>query len=397
MRWVHGIFSSVALKSPARLKNLDSLSRIVTFALIASSIPVVTACDFRPLTEAGNTHYVRVYIDEHIPNTTEGFYDDTHAKPAYRRPEVMRVALADKATGRVVAERYLRNQGNDPQGHYYDGYIICDPGEWSLLAWNFDTEATLISSPSNIEEAKAYTNTIAAHLYSALRASLAAAKSGASKSEESAESVSKESVSKAEIDLDNEKVVYEPDHLFVAKEENASIGYSETIDTLRTADREYFTASSIVEAWYIQVNVKGISRVSSSIALLSGLSGSKKLVTGELDPNDPVINYFEMNSTDVTKADEDTGVLYTTFHTFGKLPEHSNGFKVTFDVTTKAGQAVSATFDITDEFSKDIAKERRWIILDRTIVIPDVPPGDQNGGFSPGVKDWSDVNTDLEI
>lgn len=374
------------------VQKLFGLRNLAGITLLACLVPLVGSCDFRPLTEPGNTHYVRVYLNERIPNTTEGFYNPDHAKPSFRRPDVMRVALADRTTGRVVAERYLRSQGDDGKGHYYDGYIICDPGEWSLLAWNFDTEATLVSNPSDISSATAYTNVIASHLYNALRASLASAKSGVSKGEGG-----EDAGSKADMDLEQEKVVYEPDHLFVAREECVSIGYSETIDTLRTADGEDFTAESIVESWYIQVNVKGISRVSSSIALLSGLGGSKKLLTSELDPNNPVIDYFEMNSTSVTKADEDTGILYTTFCTFGRLPEQSNGFKVAFDVTTKAGQAVSATFDITDEFEKDLAKERRWIILDRTIVIPDVEPGGQGGGFSPGVKDWDDINTDLVI
>lgn len=362
--------------------------------LLAAAL--LSSCDFRPLVKEGNTHYVRIYLDEHILNTTEGFYNENHARPVWRRPEVMRVVIADKSTGNIVAERYLRSQGDDEKGHYYDGYIICDPGEWSLMAWNFDTESTLISNPSNIGAATAYTNTIAAHLYNALRASLKAA--AAAKTDGESDTKGDEDANvKAGIDWENEKIVYEPDHLFVAKEENVSIGYSGQIDTLWASGREYFTASSIVEAWYIQVNVKGISRLSSSLSLLSGLGGSKRLLTSELDEGNPVTDYFEMNSTEVTKTDEDTGVLYTTFCTFGKLPEHSNGLKVTFDVTTKAGKAVEATFDITDEFAKDIAREHRWIILDGTIVIPDVEPGGQGGGFSPGVKDWNDVNTDLEI
>lgn len=361
--------------------------------LCISLLTLAVSCEFRPLAKVGNTHYVRVYIDERIPNVTEGFYNDGHDRPAYRRPEVMRVVLADPSTGRIAAERYLRNQGDDAKGHYYDGYIICNPGNWSLLAWNFDTEATIVGNPSDIFQAAAYTNGIASHLYNALWSRT----KGADVIDGTKTDGSKVDGSKAEFDFSNEKIVYEPDHLFVAKEENVSIGYPGHIDTLRTPSGDYFTAVSIVESWYIQVNVKGISRLTSSVSLMSGLSGSKTLISGKLDDITPVTVYFDMSSTSTTKADEDTGVLYSTFSTFGKLPDAKNGFNVTFDMVTKFGKAVSATFDVTEEFEKDEAKEHRWIILDRSIVIPETPPDRPGGGFSPGVKDWNDVNTDLRI
>lgn len=40
------------------------------FSLIFLCISLLTlaaSCDFRPLAKVGNTHYVRVYIDERIP------------------------------------------------------------------------------------------------------------------------------------------------------------------------------------------------------------------------------------------------------------------------------------------------------------------------------------------
>ena len=345
---------------------------------IAALAVMAGACDFRPLVEPGNTHYVRVYLDEHILNTTEGFYNPEHAKPEYKRPEIMRVTLGDRSTGRVVAERYLRNHGDDARGHYYDGYIICEPGEWSLLAWNFDTEATQVSDPSDQHLAKAYTNRIASHLMAGI-ASRLSKNNGGTKTDETSTP---------------EKIVYEPDHLFVARDRNVSIPYSTAIDTLRTPDGEYFTASTIVEAWYIQVNVKGLEYVSSAIGLITGLAGSKTLFDAEPDCEDPVTDYFEMNAGKVPEG-SDTGVLYTTFYTFGKIPGIESGFEVTFDFQTNYGKPYSATFDITDEFKTENAMKHRWIILDKTIEIPKGSTG--GGGFSPGVDDWGDINTDLII
>lgn len=374
---------------------------IILFCI--SLLTLLSSCDFRPLAKVGNTHYVRVYIDEHIANVTGGFYNPEHDRPTYRRPEVMRVVLADPTSGKIVAERYLRNHGDDARGHYYDGYIICDPGQWSLIAWNFDTEATIVGNTSDIFQAAAYTNIIAAHLYNGLwsrtkgKDIIDGTKTDDTKTNGDKTDNSMADGSKADFNFDNEKIVYEPDHLFVAKEENVRIGYTGHIDTLRTPSGDHFTASSIVESWYIQVNVKGISRLTSSVSLMSGLSGRKMIASGRLDDGSPVTVYFDMSSTSVTKADEDYGVLYSTFSTFGKLPESQNGFKVTFDMVANSGKAVSATFDVTEEFDKDIAKEHRWIILDRSIVIPEAPPSKPGGGFSPGVRDWSDVDTDLRI
>lgn len=350
--------------------------RIFQTCVITVLTVLVGACDFRPLVEPGNTHYVRVYIDEHILNTTEGFYNLDHVKPEYKRPEIMRVTLGDKSTGRVVAERYLRNHGDDDHGHYYDGYIICDPGEWSLLAWNFDTEATQVSDPTDQQLAKAYTNKIASHLMAGIASRLDKNK-GDTKTESTPE-----------------KIVYEPDHLFVSRDRDVSVPFSTAIDTLRTRNGEYFTASTIVETWYIQVNVKGLKYVSSALGLITGLGGSKKLFDAELDSEDPVTDYFEMTAGKVPDG-SDTGVLYATFYTFGKIPGIESGFEVTFDFQTDYGKPYSVTFDITDEFKTENALKHRWIILDKTIEIPKGSTG--GGGFAPGVNEWGDINTDIII
>ena len=142
--------------------------------------------------EAGNTHYVRVYINEDIKNVTYGFYNPDYARPVYKAPDVMRVILADPVTGQPKAERFLRSRGMDAQGAYYEGYIIADPGEYMMMAYNFDTETSIVDYGAGFEEARVFTNEIASHL----RAKIS------SRAEQGV--------------LDNEKIVYEPDHVFVA-------------------------------------------------------------------------------------------------------------------------------------------------------------------------------------
>lgn len=336
-------------------------------------------CDFRPLVEPGNTHYVRVYLDEHILNVTEGFYNPDHVRPEYKRPEVMKITLGDKSSGTVVAERYLRNHGEDARGFYYEGYVICEPGDWSLLSWNFGTSSTLISDPTEQYVTKAYTNKIASHLMSNLPSRLYKKSSDGTKADEN---------------LKPEKIVYEPDHLFVSRSGDVKVPYSNKIDTLRTPEGDFFTASTIVESWYIQINVKGLKYVSSALALMTGLSGSKTLYDSEIDRDDDVTDYFEMIADPVPEGG-DTGVIYATFSTFGKIPRVKSDIEFTIDFMTNYGKAVSATVDITDEFKKENAIKHQWIILDKVIEIPDPPKN--TGGFAPGVNDWKDINTDLII
>lgn len=357
--------------------------------MVLLPLALLEGCVRRELVDVGNTHYVRVYLDEHLMNVTEGFYSESNVHPVYKRPQILRVALADKETGTVRAERYLRNQGDDANGHYYDGYIIADPGWYDLLVYNFDTEVTLIQNQNNFMTSKAYTNEIASHL----RAQL---------------------YSRTKVPSD-EKIVYDPDHLFVAAIEDVRVPYVNYIDTLHTQEGGFFVAESIVKSYYVQVRVAGMKYVSSAVSLLDGLAGSSSLATGKMNEEDPVTVYFEMTpggesqATGMRKADameakdleneedaEDLVVLYTTFSTFGKIPSATNNLEITFDFMTVYGEPYYERIDITDVFSTPEALEHQWLLIDKTIVIPEPPPS-AGGGFNPGVDEWGDVNTDIII
>ena len=52
--------------------------------------------------------------------------------------------------------------------------------------------------------------------------------------------------------------------------------------------------------------------------------------------------------------------------------------------------------DITDEFYTELAKEKQWILLDHEIVI--TPPEEEvSGGMTPGVDEWEDIETEVQI
>ena len=219
----------------------------------------VVSCEKRPLMELSNTHYVRVYVDETIKNVTCGFYNDMYARPEYDSPDVLRLVLADPQTGEVKAERFLRNRGNDGKGLYYDGYIVADPGRYTLMAYNFDTESTIIKSYNNHRDAKAYTTEIASHL----RTKIASRSKKLDQSGTSSEQASLP-----------ERIVYDPDHLFAANCGEVIIPYVEKVDTLFNEVGEHFKAYSIVKSYYLQVKVKGMQYATSSVGRMTGVAGS---------------------------------------------------------------------------------------------------------------------------
>lgn len=364
------------------------MRRIARFLIALTVLILSASCERRPLVDLSNTHYVRVYIDEDIKNVTTGFYNEKHNRPHYESPDVLRVTLADPVTGVIKAERYLRDRGEDENGTYYEGYIIAYPGEYRLMAYNFDTESVVISDPNNHVQAKATTNEIASHLKSKIpsRTSQTHQQSIETKAPES--------------------IVYDPDHLFTANCGNLYIPFVEELDTLRTREGEYFKASTIVTSYYLQIRVKGIQYVSSSVALLTGMSGSAWLSDGKMDETHEVTVYFEMMEGSESKAagmykmsSTYEVIIYTTFSTFGKLPDANNHLEITFDFLTVYGKPYSATFDITEKFHTPEALEHHWLLLDETIEIPEPPPGGGNtgGGFVPGVDEWGDVHSDIII
>ena len=334
------------------------------------------ACERRPLVDLYNVHYVRVYIDEEIKNVTTGFYNESYKRPDYESPYVMRLTLADAGTGEIKAERFLKDIREDERGTYYEGYIVANPGTYTLMAYNFDTRVTRIHNSDNHKKAKAYTNIIPSHVKTKL--SSHAVKSGP------------------------EKIVFDPDHLFVANCGETVIGYSDNLDTLKTPDGDWIQAKSIVKSYYLQVRIKGMQYVSSAVSLLSGMSGSAWLWDGIADMQDKSTVYFEMipgetPSTGLSKApDDEELILYTTFSTFGKIPDEKNSLQMTFDFLTIYGQPYSETLDITDVFHKEEAINHQWLLIDHLIEIPEPPP-QTGGGLSPTVGNFDEIYTDIII
>ena len=350
---------------------------------------LLTGCQLRPLTDPSNVSYVRVYVhDTGIKNLTTGVFNSDFVRPDYQKPEVLRVALYDSYTGNLAAERYLRNQGDDALGHYYDGYIVAAPGKYSLRAYNFGTESTIVGNEYNWYEAYAYTNQVSPSLTTKFKG--ATRVTDGSKAGEATRSP-------------DEPIRWDPDPFFVANATDIVVPVHQSLDTLKTVDNKaYFDAGNVVKEYFLQVGVSGVEYVSSTVALLTGMASSMRLYDGDISAAEPATLYLEMKSGSypdgVYKGLNDYHCIYCTFGTFGRLDSKQNLLQLSFEFATIYGVNYEVSLDVEPEFLKEDATDRQWLLIDKIISIPEPPEQPASGGgLLPSVYDWDDINSEIVI
>ena len=347
--------------------------RYFLFALVVCLISATfSSCEHRELTDPTDVHYVRVYMDEVIKNINCGFYNESFDHPEYKRPLSMLACLADAETGHIVRESLLRNQGTDQRGYYIDGYIGAPAGKYHLVIFQMGSALTMIDQTGNYFSMNAYTNPVSDRVLSYLA-----------------------QTSKV---LGGESIMQEPEHMMVARCNDIQINHSEKVDTLRTADGDYFTANSIAKSYYIQLNITGVKWIKTAGAVLSGMSGSSLMCKEEgMNEDDPINLYFTMyySGTKQRIADEKSvEVLYATFTTFGKIPDLNSELTLNFEFSKSDGSTQVETIDLTETFRTPLAIENQWLLLDKEITISK-PIG--SGGIDPGVDGWKEEEADLPM
>lgn len=351
-------------------RNAPHLSAMPIIAILL--ICLFASCRHRKLEDPMNFHYVRIYIDENIKNVTYGFYSENRKRPDFQRPKVMRIVLSDPNTGEIIAERYLQSHGQDERGYYIDGHIAVEEGDYNMMAYNFDTEATHVRNEQDYHTMQAYTQPISQSYYQYIPTSI--------------------------LEHDNNSIRHEPDHLFITTCHPIKINRSTDVDTLRTHDDDYFTAHTVVKSYYLQVRIRGMEWVASAVTLLSGMAGSATLHNSDKNADDPANIFFGMEYTDlkrVRNGEGNTAVLYTTFNTFGKLPNEQNVLHLNFEFVKTDGSSQVETIDITSMFDTPMVVNEQWILLDHEIVI--TSPQQGGGGMTPGVDQWTDVKTEIQL
>lgn len=346
-----------------------TMSSAFTLLLALMLMMVSSACEHRPLIDPANRHFLRVYFDEHIRNVTYGFYDRAQQDSGCTVPKVMRIALYNPSSGKQVYEGYLQKSGHDAKGNYVEGYIPVSEGVYHMLMNRFDGTSTHLRNEYQYQDAQVYTNPVSKYVMDNLQST----RDGATMLEGN--------------------ILYEPDHYFVKSAEFVKITNAIDVDTLRTTSGDYYTAQSVVKTYYLQVNIKGAEYVSSASGYLTGLAGSVYLSNGALNAQDESCIYFPLKSNHIAKRSE-IAQAYTTFNTFGKLPNSNGTLTVVFEFKTNYGTVQVEKIELNELFETDMVKNNQWIIIDKVI---EIEPNPQSGGMQPSVGDWGTVNGELTI
>lgn len=326
---------------------------IVETMCLLMAILLSAGCHRRPLEEMNDSLYLDLTLDLDVLN---------HPGPL-PTPELMRVVFYDAVSGDFVSDDYVLAEG---------GYINAQPGHYNMVVYNFDTESTLIRNDRSQHSIEAYTSEIPNSTRTNLLTKL--------------NSVTKPAdyVAPGEDEL----IVYEPDHLLVARKD---------VEVLHRTGEQiiYAEGESIVDTYYLGVKLRNKGNLASAQALLSGQAKSNKFGFEGGRSNEPVILYFEMEAGINDRTGEDA--LQTTFNTFGKLPGEVSRLWLTIVVTNTNGETITWQKDITDEFLDN--PEKYIYIEEDEIVVPDppTPPPGSGGGFHPEVEDWNEEHYDITI
>ena len=339
------------------------MKRLVKIACWVACMVALTACERRPLSDPNGSTEVRVTLrTEGIANITEHIYNPLITPPTISS-DMVRLLVYTPSGTELHSQVFLSDKSLDEQGdEVLSRRFILAPGDYRLLGYNFDAVNTLIRNEHTYHAIYAYTEEIARSLYQRVGSRAA----------------------------ELEKIYYEPDHLFVARQESL------TVEPHSVTEVVEMEAETVVDTYYIQIRVKGTEYLASKaagIAVLSGLSHGNRIGANERDYAEPAAIYFEMErSRDERIEGDDQEVLCAVFNTFGRVPDAESELHVTLSVLGRDGTKHEKVVDMTPIFASEDARERHWLLIDEVWNIP--PPiteDEESGGFRPEVDDWDDI------
>lgn len=338
----------------------------IIVALICALV-LVTGCYRRPLLEPDHRAVLKVRVKyNNIPNVTTGIYNDKIPVPQFHT-DVLRVLFYNGAGSRILSEGFITERTVDAEGNdIVTGDVMLAPGNYRVLAYNFDTPSTLIRSEQKWEGITAFTDEIPESKYRSLQGRA----------------------------LENEHIYYEPDHLFVARDADL---YVEAHSNVKVIELD---ANTIIDTYYVQIRVKNLEYAASATAVLTGLSATNTIGDNTRHQEESSALYIEMHkSTDERIEDENKDVLCGVFNTFGRIEGVPSDLHITFQALTREGEYAEKTINMTPVFLSEDARERRWLLIEEVweLPVPINPPGGGGGGFSPEVDDWDDDEAIIPI
>lgn len=334
------------------------MRRLICLLLVM--VVVLAGCERRPFSHNTTAVNLKLKVKTEVNGEVVG-----------GKPEMMRLDLFDINTGNVVYTDYISPDG---------GYIYPKPGKYDLLVYNIDTESTIVKNDDNIGTVEAYTNEISAYLKSQIEQFLK------NRAEHYQKVRTKAPLTKDPILEGTERIVNEPDHLWVGEHKGIEILAFEVGQNSEMHIE--VDAHTVVENWKIKVSpVEGLQWVSSITALITGQAAST-YIGQNLDSDGVVTILFSMNK------DEEKGLIYGNFNTFGKNPLYSSFLSLDLNIVDNAGEQHHYHFDLTDQFFEN---NEFLLKVDKENPIVIEEPKVSGGGFSPTVSDWNEVKTEIEL
>lgn len=315
------------------------MRRIYTYILIVLLCIVSSSCKRRPLTTADYMVIVNIEIEKDIINHT-----------VEKDPSLMRCIFYDSESGAFVTQAFLPATG---------GQVSLIPArEYDVLVYNFDTESTWLENENWYHKIYASTSLIPDSFRSKLR-------SRATK-------------------VDEEQIVYDPDHLFVGRLNDVFIP-ARSVDAVPVVLD--ITCETVVESWLLEVRtVTGVKNIGSIAAVITSLSGSNRIGPNERS-TEFVSVYFD------NQVIDENGLLTAKFNTFGWTSGIKEPQTLSLVFTDIAGQGHVYNFDVSNQFPDN---KEQIIRIVTEIDIPE-PISSGDGGFVPKVDDWDEINTDIII
>lgn len=330
-------------------------------------------CQLRPLEEPGDVVELKVVVNvKSVLNVTEGIYNSKIPVPTISTG-MIRVLFYDPATGQQVGQAFLSEETVNSRGETcLGGSIEIKPGTYDMICYNFDTRDTFVRGDVNRESLQSYTGAVSSQILS--RYGSLSAGTGS--------------------------VNYTPEHFIVSRDMNLRISPHTGTLVIETE------ATTIIDTYYIQVRVEGVQYASAASAVLSGMAPSNHFGIAQRDDDPTCGVYFElMKSTDENIQAENKDVLCTTFNTYGKVyhdgpkaqTKADSELSITFNVVS-GSKSYDYTFDMNDIFDSEDAIKRHWLLINKTIVVPEPDPGPSGGGgFNPEVGPWEHEEGEIII
>ena len=288
---------------------------------------------------------VFIKFDIQVHPDIMSMYGEDYPFPAIVKgmmPTAMEVCFYDVVSHERVFETFVSSAGD---------FIDVPAGMYDIIAFSLNSEVTNVTGTSSRAGGYAYTSGPGMVL-SLTRTS-----------------------DFEELDPLYYPVIYEPDHLYVGREENVVIPVVPEDNRIVVIDMD---VTPLLESYTIQLlNIVGAERIRKATCYVTGQASQRYLWDKRYPSNVCAV----VIDAPVNVAD---GTVLTAFNTFGRFRQVSAGVFLNVLIDDVNGRKYQWVFDVTEQFDNP-DNEKHDITIISAIVIPEK----EEGGFSPSVDDWN--------